>query len=116
MSIKDWWAKYKPSFIGFGIGLVVAPILMFSSGWVVSSSDVSKAANEATIEAWSTVCINRSTERANETNRPLSDLSGWDNREARQTFVNAIVADMGIPETIRASVTNGCSRSLGYAG
>ncbi len=102
----------KPYFTGFVLGLIAAPIIAFSAGWVSTSGARASAVENARVETLAGICTSTAERMAAAQSTDLATLKGYDNRAKREELVAAAVADIEVPEDLVKKVSNGCNRTL----
>jgi len=102
----------KPYLTGFVVGLIVAPIVAFSAGWVTTSGARATAVEDARIETLALVCSERAYGVLASESTNVDSFRGFDNRVARNELVARTMADMQVPEALVSRVTSGCSQNL----
>ena len=102
----------KPYITGFVLGLIAAPIIAFSAGWVSTSGASATAVEKARIDTLAGVCSGVAARMAAVQKTDLATVKGYDNRVKREELVAAAMADIQTPEDIVRQVTSGCNRTL----
>jgi hypothetical protein len=102
----------KPYFTGFILGLIAAPIIAFSAGWVSTTGARASAVENARIETLAGFCSTTAERMATAKATDLATLKGYDNRAKREELVAAAMADIQVPDDLVTKVTNGCNRTL----
>jgi len=102
----------KPYIVGFVLGLIAAPIIAFSAGWVSTSGARASAVENARVETLAGICSSSVGRAAAAQNADLATLKGYDNRAKREEFVAAAIADIQMPEELVKKVSSGCNRTL----
>jgi len=102
----------KPYLTGLAIGLVAAPIVAFSAGWVSTSSARTEAVQNARIDTLVSICSANAERLAAAQNTDLTTLKGYQNRDARDLLVGAALIDVEVPEELAGKVASGCNRTL----
>ncbi len=102
----------KPYLTGFVIGLIAAPIVAFSAGWVSTSGARDTAVENARVETLAGVCSATAERIAAAQATDLSTLKGYENRAKRDELVAAAMGDMKTPDALVRQVSNSCSRTL----
>jgi len=102
----------KPYITGFILGLIAAPIIAFSAGWVSTTGARATAVENARIETLAGFCSATAGRMAAAQSTDLTTLKGYDNRAKRDELVAAAMADIQVPEELLTKVTNGCNRTL----
>ena len=105
-------AKGKPYITGVILGLIAAPIIAFSAGWVSTSGARATAVENARVETFAGVCSDAAQKMAVSQSFDLTTLKGYDNRVNREEIVAAAMADISVPEDLVRKVSNGCNRTL----
>ena len=112
MTYNESVAKGKPYLTGFILGLIAAPIIAFSAGWVSTSGASAEAVENARIETLAGVCSDTVQKSFASQNMDLATLKGWDNRTAREDVVATTMAGIAVPDSLARKVTSGCSKTL----
>jgi hypothetical protein len=102
----------KPYVWGFVAGLIAAPIIAFSAGWVSTSGARAEAVENARVETLAGICTSDAQKSWAEQNMDLAALKGWDNRMKREELVAASMSGIAVPEPLVKKVTNSCNKSL----
>jgi hypothetical protein len=102
----------KPYLQGFMIGLIAAPIIGFSAGWVSTSGARDDAVETARIDTLSGVCAEAAQKSWASQNMDLAALKGYDNRAQREELITATMAGINMPEELVTKVSQSCSRTL----
>ncbi len=105
-------AAAKPYITGIVIGLIAAPIIAFSAGWVSTSGARAEAVENARVETLAGICTANAERMAAAQNTDLASLKGYQNREARDALVTAALANVVVPDDISGKVANSCNRTL----
>jgi len=112
MTFDQRLATGKPYITGFILGLIAAPIIAFSAGWVSTSGARAEAVENARIETLASFCSATAERMAAAQSTDLATLKGYDNRVKREELVTAAMADIQVPDELVTKVTNGCNRTL----
>jgi hypothetical protein len=112
MSFDQRIQAAKPYITGFVIGIVAAPIIAFSAGWVSTTSARTEAVENARVETLAGFCSAAAGRIAAAQSTDLTTLKGYDNRVKRQELVEAAMADFDVPELLVTKVASGCNRTL----
>lgn len=112
MTIEQRMAAAKPYITGFVIGVIAAPIVAFSAGWVATSSARDTAVENARIETLASICSANAERIAVTQNTDLETLKGYKNREKRDELVAAALVGVQVPDDISRKVTNVCNQTL----
>ncbi len=102
----------KPYVWGFVAGVIAAPIIAFSAGWVSTTGARAEAVENARIETLSDICSAEAQKSWALQNMDLAALKGWDNRAAREELVAAALVDIQVPESLAKKVSSGCNKTL----
>jgi hypothetical protein len=113
MTFDQRVAVAKPYITGFVIGLIVAPIVAFSAGWVSTTSARADAVENARVETFAGLCSTKVQSMATSQNIDLATLKGYANRDKRQALVTAAMGDFQTPDALVSKVSNSCERTLG---
>jgi hypothetical protein len=115
--MKEKIEQLRPYVVGAGVGIVVVAIVAFSAGWItlMSSADqrVAQAAQQARVDVLATICAEQATQHRVATN-DTRDLSGWQNRQAREDLARQFAAVLSDTAPDRA-VIQACARELAEA-
>ncbi len=112
MTFEERMAAAKPYITGFVIGVIAAPIVAFSAGWVSTSGARTQAVEDARVETLANICSSNAERMAMADNTDLTTLKGYKNRDAREALVKSALADMTVPDGLSNRVSNSCSRTL----
>ncbi len=112
MTYNESVARGKPYITGFVVGLVAAPIIAFSAGWVSTSGASAEAVENARIETLAGVCSDTVQRSFASQSMDLATLKGWDNRLARDDLVATTMAGIQVPKALTGKVIAGCSKTL----
>jgi len=112
MTFDQRAAAAKPYITGFIIGVIAAPIIAFSAGWVSTSSARTEAVQNARIDTLVSICSANVERLAAAQNTDLATLKGYQNREARDLLVGAALIDVEVPEELASKVASGCNRTI----
>jgi hypothetical protein len=102
----------KPYIWGFVAGLIAAPIIGFSAGWVSTSGARAEAVEGARVETLAGICTSHAQKSWAEQNMDVAALKGWDNRVKREELVATAMSGIEVPEPLVKKVSNGCNKSL----
>jgi hypothetical protein len=102
----------KPYLTGFILGLIAAPIIAFSAGWVSTSGARATAVENARIETLADLCSGTAGRLAAAQNTDITAVKGYDNRVKREELVAAAMAEIQMPEDLVKAVANSCNRTL----
>ena len=112
MTFDQRWTTAKPYVTGFVLGLIAAPIIAFSAGWVSTTSARTTAVEDARVETLAGICSSSVGKLAASGNTDLATLKGYDNRDKREAIVATAMADIQVPEDLAKKIAAGCSRTL----
>jgi hypothetical protein len=112
MSYTESATKAKPYITGFVVGLIAAPIIAFSAGWVSTTGARADAVENARIDTLAGVCSDTVQKSFASQSMDLATLKGWDNRGVRDDVVTKTMANIAVPEPLAAKITAGCSKTL----
>ncbi len=102
----------KPYVVGFVVGVIAAPIIAFSAGWVSTSGARTEAVENARVETLAGICSSNAMRIAAAQSTDLTMLKGYQNREKRDELVASALADVQVPEELTRKVSNVCNRTL----
>ena len=105
-------SRRVPYITGFVLGLIAAPIIAFSAGWVSTTGARADAVENARIESLAGVCSDTVQKSFASQNMDLATLKGWDNRTARNELVAKTMADITVPDQLAAQIGAECSKAL----
>jgi hypothetical protein len=105
----DW---SKPYLTGIVIGLIAAPIIGFSAGWVSTTGSRNEAVQNARVDTLAGICEGAAQKLATAQSLDLSAVKGYENRAKREELVAQALAEMTVPADILTKVTSGCNRTL----
>jgi hypothetical protein len=112
MTFDQRVAAAKPYITGFVIGVIAAPIVAFSAGWVSTSGARTQAVENARVETLANICTANAERMAGAQNTDLATLKGYKNREARGELVGAALANVQVPDDISTKVSRLCDQNL----
>jgi len=112
MSFGQRMESAKPYLTGFVLGLIAAPIIAFSAGWVSTSGARAAAVEDARVETLTGVCSHRAEQIAATQKTEPAALKGFGNRDKRAELVESALSDMVVPEALVKKVTTSCDRTL----
>jgi hypothetical protein len=112
MSFSERITTGKPYAWGFVLGLIAAPIIAFSAGWVATSGAQAVAVENARIETLAGVCSEAAQRLWASESMDLAALTGWDNRAAREELVARTLANIQVPEDLASRVSRECGQSF----
>ena len=112
MTISERIEHGKPYLTGFIFGLIAAPVIAFSAGWVSTTGARAEAVENARVETWAGVCSSSAARSWAEQSIQPASLKGWESREKRQELVAAALAGIQVPEPLVRKVAAGCERTL----
>ena len=112
MTFDQRWAAAKPYMTGFILGLIAAPIVAFSAGWVSTSGARATAVENARIHTRADLCTGAAGRLAAAENTDITAVKGYDNRLKREELVAAAIAEIQMPEDLVTKVTSSCNRTL----
>jgi hypothetical protein len=112
MTFDQRMTAAKPYITGFIIGVIAAPIVAFSAGWVSTSGARTQAVENARVETLANICTANAERMAAAQNTDLTTLKGYQNREARDALVGAALADVQVPDDISTKVSRLCNQTL----
>ena len=112
MTFDQRWAAGKPYVAGFVLGLIAAPIIAFSAGWVSTTSARATAVEDARVETLAGICSSSVGKIATTGNTDLATLKGYENRDKREAMVATAMADIQVPADLAKKIANSCSRTL----
>ena len=102
----------KPYAWGFAAGLIAAPIIAFSAGWVSTTSARNDAVETARVETLTDFCSAAAQKSWAAQNLDLAALKGYDNRTKREELVAVSMAGIQVPELLVKRVSNGCNKTV----
>ena len=95
--------------VGASIGIVLATILAFSSGWITMTRSLDERVEQAQVEAFAAVCVHNSLAAWISDGNRIEDLAGDTNREREalvELFIPAIDLVSGLENSIRSVCGN----------
>ena len=104
--------KAKPFVWGLGSGIVLAVIVGFGAGWVVTVGAKEEAIWTAKIDRLAAICAAQATDHWRAEGRDPLDLKGWDRREQREALVERSTAGWRLEDRLQRDVTAQCGRML----
>jgi len=102
----------KPYLMGLILGLIAAPIIAFSAGWVSTTGARTAAVETARVETLAGICSSAAQVSWAAQNMGMAALKGWDNRAKRGELVTATMEGMQVPEPLSKKVSAGCDKTL----
>ncbi|MGF6174799.1 hypothetical protein [Ensifer sp. 4252] len=112
MTFEQSTQRAKPYITGFVLGLVAAPIVAFSAGWITTTGASTLAVEAARIDTLAGICTTTAGRMATASNTDLATIKGFDNRAKRDELVAAALAEIQIPDGLVGKVSTNCSRTL----
>ncbi len=112
MTFSERIEASKPYLAGIVIGLIAAPIIGFSAGWVSTTGARTEAVQNARVETLASVCSATAEKMAAADATDLATIKGYENRAKREALVAAAMGDMQTPDALVRQVTNSCNRTL----
>ncbi|MGH6923120.1 MAG: hypothetical protein ACRED5_05055 [Propylenella sp.] len=112
MTFDQRAAAAKPYITGFVIGVIAAPVIAFSAGWVSTSGARTQAVENARVQTLVNICSANAERIAAAQNTDLATLKGYNNREKRDELVAAALADFQVPDDISKKVMTVCNQTL----
>lgn len=85
--------QIKPYITGIVIGLIAAPVIAFSFGWIVTTSSMETSVHEAKLQVLAAACANEATAYRTAENI-TTDISGWQERDAREQIAARFVGTL----------------------
>jgi hypothetical protein len=102
----------KPYLTGFILGLIAAPVIAFSAGWVSTTGARAEAVENARVETLSGICSAEAQKSWASQKMDLAALKGWDNRVVREELIATTISGIEVPEPLLKKVSAGCNRTL----
>jgi len=102
----------KPYIVGIVIGLIAAPIIAFSAGWVSTTGARTAAVEDARVETLAGICSANAKQMAAAQSTDLATFKGYDNRAKREEFVASVLVGITMPDDLVKKVSIGCNRTL----
>src|SRR5687767_6768721 len=115
MTITDRIEHGKPYLKGFIFGLIAAPVIAFSAGWISTTGARAEAVENARIETWAGICSDSAARSWAQQSTEPGSLKGWESRDKRLELVTAAMAGIQVPEPLLKKVAAGCDRTLAAA-
>jgi hypothetical protein len=112
MSFSQRVEKAKPYLTGIVIGLIAAPIIGFSMGWVSTTGSRTEAVQTARIDTLAGICEGAAEKLAAAQSLDLATVKGYENRAKREELVAAALSGITVPDDLLTRVTSGCNRTL----
>lgn len=85
--------QIKPYVTGIVIGLIAAPVIAFSFGWIVTTGSMETSVQEAKLQVLAAACADRATAYRTAENI-TTDISGWQERDAREQIAGRFVVNV----------------------
>jgi hypothetical protein len=102
----------KPYLTGFILGLIAAPIIAFSAGWVSTTGARAEAVENARIETLASFCAAEAQKSMAAQKIDPASLQGWNNRAKREEVVASAMGNLQMPEPLVTKVTKACDKTL----
>lgn len=115
MTFSQRFEHGKPYFTGFVVGLIAAPIIAFSAGWVSTTGARTAAVETARVETLAGICSSTAQVSWAAQSMDAAALKGWDNRTKRGELVATTMAGIQVPEPLAKKVSAGCDKLLASA-
>ena len=115
MTMNERIQTGNPYAWGFAAGLLAAPIIAFSAGWVSTTGARTAAVETARVETLAGICSSTAQVSWTAQNTDTASLKGWDNRTKRGVLVAATLAGIQVPELLVKKVSAGCDKILASA-
>ncbi|MGQ7792832.1 hypothetical protein ACUN0C_10525 [Faunimonas sp. B44] len=112
MNLSERIEESKPYITGFVLGIIAAPIVAFSAGWITTTSARDEAVENARVETLVSFCSENAVRLAATQSLDLTTIKGYGNRAMRGDLVKATLADIKVPEALATRVASACDRSL----
>lgn len=112
MAIRDTIKSAKPFVFGLVVGIILAIVVGFGAGWVVTAGAKEQAVRTATVDRIAGVCAVQARGRWQAQGEELGALRGWANRETRETLAREVTVALGLEEALQGDVTRECGRLL----
>ncbi len=104
--------KAKPFVLGFVSGVIVAAVVGFGTGWVVTAGAKEQAIRAAKIHRLAAICAAQATDHWQAQGEDPAALRGWDNREQREKLAERFTAALRVEGPMRRDIIDECSRVL----
>ena len=102
----------KPFIWGLVSGIVLATIVGFGAGWVVTAGAKEEAIWTAKTNRLAAICAAQATDHWRADAKDPADLKGWDRREQRETLAARSTAAWELEDRLRRDVMAECGRML----
>jgi len=102
----------KPYAIGLVGGLVLAPVVALTAGWLVTAGAMAEAVETARVDQLAAICAAEAEETWLAQNRSMDELTGWDNRDVRNDLVTQVLGGFAVASDIRSDVSYDCNGLL----
>jgi hypothetical protein len=112
MDVRDVLEKVKPLVLGFVCGVVVATIVGFGTGWVVTAGTQEKAVWTAKVNRVGVICAAQAAERWQAQGQALAELRGWDRWEQRERLAEEVTVALRLEDSVQSDVSAACRRLL----
>ena len=112
MTLNNRIEAGKPYVTGFIAGLIAAPIVAFSAGWVSTSGARAEAVENARVDTLVRICSSNVERTAAAESIELATLKGYGNRERRDEMVTAALTGLNVAEDLAKRVSRECGRSF----
>lgn len=87
MTFKERIESAKPYAGGIVIGVVGTLIVALSAGWLVTSGTLAEEVRLAKVNTYAEICASNSITGWKNNGGQMTQLEGWDNRDAREKLV-----------------------------
>jgi hypothetical protein len=104
--------KAKPFVWGLVSGIVVATVVGFGAGWVVTAGAKEQAIWTAKTNRLASICAAQATDHWRADGKDPTDLSGWDKREQREALAEQVAGAWRLEERLQRDVMAECGRML----
>lgn len=112
MAVGDALTKTKPFVFGLVVGVAVAAIVGFSTGWVVTAGAKERAVWTAKVDRLAAICAAQATDQWQAQGGDVAALRGWDGREKREQLVEQVATALRLEGPLARDVGSECSRRL----
>ena len=105
----DWVERIVHYAVGGVVGILLAGLLAFGTGWMTMSRSVDARIEQATVEALASVCVYNSLASWTSDGKTIDALAGDSNRDREalvERFIPAMDSAFGLENAIRSACGN----------
>ncbi|PJK31196.1 hypothetical protein [Minwuia thermotolerans] len=105
-------SRGKPYGIGITGGIVVGVIIVFASGWGVTSAAMEDAVHDAKVEPMASLCAAEAMRSWEAQGNTAEELAGWDNREKREELAKSVTSEWPVPDPLKDDINDACEGQM----